>query len=443
MADQLPLELAVALVDLVEPPALLREQAVVVPVRGGEACVEVRAAARCRAAPGRALNRRCASRRGASSRSTSPARSRRRPRAGLRARPARPRSPRVASGAPAGGSSRPSCVLARSRHSVLLRRRRILPVATAPGVSGAAALGGLRTRQYNRSCPTPSPIRRSPPSAAGSRRRRPPTPKPSPSWIGVAGFALPEEEGPELLEALAAANAAEPAEPARGAGLAGVLGRRFFDVAPPAGRAPGARRRRAGAAAQPPAEPAGRLNGSLRALAAGIVGYAQRVDPVMDARDQLRVAEAPSDAQLLLEAFERRIASLRQRLRRSARPARPGRARLGGAALRARSARRAAPSRGGRRPPYARPPTPPLHRVREPLPRRARGRSARGRRTTCRCSAASSPSRPRLRPGRVPGGLLRAAGDRGPWRRGQRQRRARVPARGARRGRGRSRRLPR
>jgi SAM-dependent methyltransferase len=123
----------------------------------------------------------------------------------------------------------------------------------------------------------------------------------------LAGFALPEEEGPELLQALAEANAAAPAEAPAGSGLAGVLGRRFFDALQVLGqrqaRVDGALVRLLNLLLTRQA----RLNGSLRALAAGIVGFAQRVDPVMDARDQLRVAAAPSDAHLVLEAFARRI----------------------------------------------------------------------------------------------------------------------------------------
>jgi O-antigen chain-terminating methyltransferase len=51
-----------------------------------------------------------------------------------------------------------------------------------------------------------------------------------------------------------------------------------------------------------------------RALADALVRYAQRVEPVMDARDRVRVAEAPTDAQLVLQAFEQRIDALQARL---------------------------------------------------------------------------------------------------------------------------------
>lgn len=131
----------------------------------------------------------------------------------------------------------------------------------------------------------------------------------------LAGFTLPEEEGPELLQLLAEVNAAVVAEPPTGSGLFGLLGRRFFETLRSAverqARVDGALVRLANLQLSRQA----RLNGALRALAGGIVGFAQRVDPVMDARDQLRVAEAPTDAQLVLEAFARRIEASEERCR--------------------------------------------------------------------------------------------------------------------------------
>ena len=51
-----------------------------------------------------------------------------------------------------------------------------------------------------------------------------------------------------------------------------------------------------------------------RALLAGLVRYAQRVEPVMDARDRVRVAEAPTDAQLVLQAFEARLSAVQEQV---------------------------------------------------------------------------------------------------------------------------------
>jgi O-antigen chain-terminating methyltransferase len=51
-----------------------------------------------------------------------------------------------------------------------------------------------------------------------------------------------------------------------------------------------------------------------RALVAAVVRYAQRVEPVVDARDDVRVARAPSRAEQLLDLFARRLDALGERL---------------------------------------------------------------------------------------------------------------------------------
>lgn len=55
------------------------------------------------------------------------------------------------------------------------------------------------------------------------------------------------------------------------------------------------------------AERAAARDRRLDTLLAALVAYAQRVEPVMDARDQARVAEAPSEAQVQLQELEGRI----------------------------------------------------------------------------------------------------------------------------------------
>jgi O-antigen chain-terminating methyltransferase len=52
----------------------------------------------------------------------------------------------------------------------------------------------------------------------------------------------------------------------------------------------------------------------LREILAALVGYAQRVEPVVDARDQARVAAAPTEAHVLVEAFGRRLDAIGERL---------------------------------------------------------------------------------------------------------------------------------
>ncbi len=98
-----------------------------------------------------------------------------------------------------------------------------------------------------------------------------------------------------------------------------------------------------------------RINARVLQLAAGLVRYAQRIGPMMNARDEIRVSEGPTDTQLVIEAFERRLESseeqtaallaLRDRLELVSEELRALRVRLEGAALpdeTARAATRAA-----------------------------------------------------------------------------------------------------
>jgi len=56
------------------------------------------------------------------------------------------------------------------------------------------------------------------------------------------------------------------------------------------------------------------LHARLRELAAALVRYAQRVEPVVDARARVATALATTRSELLLEAFDRRLESLARRL---------------------------------------------------------------------------------------------------------------------------------
>ena len=56
------------------------------------------------------------------------------------------------------------------------------------------------------------------------------------------------------------------------------------------------------------------LHARLRELAAALVRYAQRVAPVVDARDRVATALATTRSELMLEAFDRRLESLARRL---------------------------------------------------------------------------------------------------------------------------------
>jgi O-antigen chain-terminating methyltransferase len=57
-----------------------------------------------------------------------------------------------------------------------------------------------------------------------------------------------------------------------------------------------------------------RLHARLRDLAAAVVRYLQRVQPLMDARDRMATALATTRSELILEAFDRRLESLARRL---------------------------------------------------------------------------------------------------------------------------------
>ncbi|MGE5125671.1 MAG: class I SAM-dependent methyltransferase, partial [Betaproteobacteria bacterium] len=131
----------------------------------------------------------------------------------------------------------------------------------------------------------------------------------------LAAEALPAPAGPGLGQGFEELNALWPAAavPA-GAGPGAALRRLAFAVLQPAlerqasfnaslVRLLNAQRAREGAA-----------ESGLRALASALVRYAQRVEPVVDARDRIRVAEAPTDAQLLLQAFDGRLDALQRRL---------------------------------------------------------------------------------------------------------------------------------
>jgi len=56
------------------------------------------------------------------------------------------------------------------------------------------------------------------------------------------------------------------------------------------------------------------LHARLRELAGALVRYAQRVAPVVDARDRVATALATTRSELMLEAFDRRLESLARKL---------------------------------------------------------------------------------------------------------------------------------
>jgi len=131
----------------------------------------------------------------------------------------------------------------------------------------------------------------------------------------LAALSRPGEAAPGVADELAQLNTLWPA-PARPAasGLRGALRSRVWDALAPVverqERFNAALVRLLNAHLQRTAD----LHAGTSELAAALVRYAQRVEPVMDARDQARVAIAPTEAQVLLEAFGRRLEGQRERL---------------------------------------------------------------------------------------------------------------------------------
>jgi SAM-dependent methyltransferase len=130
-----------------------------------------------------------------------------------------------------------------------------------------------------------------------------------------AGVPLPDETGPEVRELLSELNElwTPPGEP-RGGGLGGALERRAWKALAPAL----ARQARFNAVLvrllNAELEHASRYHARLRELGAALVRYAQRVEPVIDARDDMRVARTPSETSQVLDVFAARLEALGERL---------------------------------------------------------------------------------------------------------------------------------
>jgi O-antigen chain-terminating methyltransferase len=128
---------------------------------------------------------------------------------------------------------------------------------------------------------------------------------------------LPEETGPEVRERLEELNALlaarAPGMPAAG-GLAGVLARRVGGALAPALEAQARFDAALVRLLNAQLEHAARYHARLRELGTALVGFAQRVEPMVDARDDARVARSPSEASQALDAFAARLAEMQERL---------------------------------------------------------------------------------------------------------------------------------
>lgn len=131
----------------------------------------------------------------------------------------------------------------------------------------------------------------------------------------LARFSLPAEKAPEVRERLQTLNSLWPApDRPRGGGLGGALRQHAWDAL-----APALERQTAFNAAlvqllNAYLGEADSLNVRLRELADALVRYAQRVQPLVDARDRVASALATTRSELILESFDRRLESLGRRL---------------------------------------------------------------------------------------------------------------------------------
>jgi len=130
----------------------------------------------------------------------------------------------------------------------------------------------------------------------------------------LARFPLPSETTPEVRERLDRLNAlwSPPGRPA-GGGLGGALQRRAWDAVAPALERQSEFNAALVQLLNAHLGPLETLHAHLRELASAVVGYVQRVQPLVDARARVASSLATTRSELVLEAFDRRLESLDRR----------------------------------------------------------------------------------------------------------------------------------
>jgi SAM-dependent methyltransferase len=124
----------------------------------------------------------------------------------------------------------------------------------------------------------------------------------------LAAFELPVERAPEARERLERLNLLwSPAPPPAAEGLAGALRRRVFGVLAPALERQAAFNAALVQLLNARLAEEDRLDAHLRELASALVHYAQRVLPLLDARDRMVSALTTTRAELILDSFARRL----------------------------------------------------------------------------------------------------------------------------------------
>ncbi len=131
----------------------------------------------------------------------------------------------------------------------------------------------------------------------------------------LAAFALPAEAAPEARARLLRLNELWQAPPRpSGGGLGAALRRRAWDALLPALERQAEFNAALVQLLNARLDEADRLHARLRELASALVRYAQRVQPLLDARARLGTALATARSELVLEAFSRQLESHGRRL---------------------------------------------------------------------------------------------------------------------------------
>ena len=130
----------------------------------------------------------------------------------------------------------------------------------------------------------------------------------------LATFPLPAEKLPDLPAQMARLNALwQSAKPPQGGGLTGRHRRAVWAILAPALERQTEFNSTVVQILNGHVDETAHLHARLRNLVAALMRYLQRVLPIMDARDRMASALATTRAELILEAFDRRLESLGRR----------------------------------------------------------------------------------------------------------------------------------
>ena len=127
----------------------------------------------------------------------------------------------------------------------------------------------------------------------------------------IAAYSLPEEAGPEVRELLAELNEIGSQVPqTEEGGLRGAVAARVRSSLAPVIEQQKRFDEVLVRLLNAQLDHLGRHHARLREMAGTLVRYAQRVEPFMDARDQVRVAETPTQTEQVLETFAEKLETM-------------------------------------------------------------------------------------------------------------------------------------